>query len=82
LPPYLLPKAKNTKDAARNIDASPEMLTAMFDKDDTTNRLLAKHPNASSDLLEKLSHSSDKATRQAVASNPNTPPTGLRQIRT
>ena len=41
LAPYLRPKAKNAKDAARNIDASPEMLTAMFGKDDTTNRLLA-----------------------------------------
>ncbi|MFM9991827.1 MAG: hypothetical protein ACKVOY_10390 [Burkholderiaceae bacterium] len=59
---------------AGNLDASSDDLSALFGKDDSTNRLLAKHPNASSDLLEKLSHSSDKATRQAVAANPNTPP--------
>jgi hypothetical protein len=50
---------------------------ALFGKDDATNRLLAKHPRASGDLLEKLSHSSDKATRQGVAGNPNTAPETL-----
>ena len=55
-------------------EASPESLTALLGKDDATNRLLAKHPRASAELLEKLSHSSDKATRQAVTGNPNTPP--------
>jgi predicted DNA-binding WGR domain protein len=56
---------------AKDPDASPESLLALLDKDDTTNRLLARHPKASADLLEKLSHSSDKATRQAVCLNPN-----------
>ncbi len=59
---------------AKDPDASPESLLALLNKDDTTNRLLARHPRASADLLEKLSHSSDKATRQGVAANPNTPP--------
>lgn len=52
-------------------------LTALLDKDDVTNRLLAKHPRASTELLEKLSHCSDKATRQNVTGNANTPPETL-----
>lgn len=68
------PMVKKPINTSGNLDASPDDLSALFGKDDSTNRLLAKHPNASSDLLEKLSHSSDKATRQAVAANPNTPP--------
>jgi predicted DNA-binding WGR domain protein len=59
---------------AKDPEASPESLLALLDKDDTTNRLLARHPRAGADLLEKLSHSSDKATRQAVTANPATPP--------
>jgi len=68
------PMVKKSINPSGNLDASPDDLSALFGKDDSTNRLLAKHPNASSELLEKLSHSSDKATRQAVAANPNTPP--------
>ena len=68
------PMVKKSINPAGNLDASPDNLSALFGNDDKTNRLLAKHPNASSDLLEKLSHSSDKVTRQAVAANPNTPP--------
>jgi hypothetical protein len=49
----------------------------MFNKDDAINRQLAKHPKASADLLEKLSHCSDEATRRNVASNPNTLPETL-----
>jgi len=67
----LLLEATNTKNVARNKDASPEMLTALFGKDDSTNRQLAKHPRSSAELLEKLSHSSDKATRKAVCLNAN-----------
>ena len=59
---------------AKDPEASAESLLALLNKDDTINRLLARHPRASADLLEKLSHSSDKATRQGVAANPNTPP--------
>lgn len=58
---------------AKEPDTSPESLLALLDKDDATNRLLAKHPRASGELLEKLSHSSDQATRRHVAGNPNTP---------
>ena len=64
---------------AQDPEATSETLLSLLDKDDATNRLLARHPRASADLLEKLSHSSDKATRQAVASHPNTaPPTLVR----
>jgi len=66
-------KPAKPKNPAQDSEASPQSLTALLNKDDATNRLLAKHPRASSELLEKLSHSSDKATRQAVACNPNTP---------
>jgi Ni,Fe-hydrogenase III small subunit len=60
--------------AASDPEASPASLLALLDRDHPTNRRLARHPRASAELLEKLSHSSDRATRQAVASNPNTPP--------
>jgi hypothetical protein len=63
--------------AARDPEASPERLLALLDKDDATNRLLARHLRASAELLEKLSHSSDKVTRRAVASHPNIPPQTL-----
>jgi len=71
LTPDLLPTVISNKDAKRDIDASPEMLSALFGKDDKTNRQLAKHPRSSAELLEKLSHSSDKATRKAVCLNAN-----------
>jgi predicted DNA-binding WGR domain protein len=67
-------KSAKPKNPAQDLEAAPECLMALLDKDDATNRLLAKHPRASAELLEKLSHSSDQATRRAVAGNPNTPP--------
>jgi predicted DNA-binding WGR domain protein/pentose-5-phosphate-3-epimerase len=65
------------KSQSRDPEAVTESLMALLDKDDATNRVLARHPKASADLLEKLSHSSDKTTRQAVTGNPNTPPETL-----
>ena len=67
-------KSAKPKNPAQDPEATPESLMGLLEKDDATNRLLAKHPRASSKLLEKLSHSSDQATRRAVAGNPNTPP--------
>ena len=67
----------NRTGSAQDPEATPESLMALFGKDDATNRLLAKHPRASAELLEKLSHSSDQATRRGVASNPNTLPETL-----
>ena len=66
-------KSTKPKNPAQDPDAAPESLMARLDKDDATNRLLAKHLRANAELLEKLSHSSDQATRRAVAGNPNTP---------
>jgi predicted DNA-binding WGR domain protein len=70
-------KASKPKSPVRGPEATPESLLALLDQDDATNRLLARHPRASGELLEKLSHSSDKATRQAVAQHPNTPKEAL-----
>lgn len=47
-------------------EATPETLLSLLDKDDATNRLLARHPRVSAELLEKLSHSSDNATQKSV----------------
>ncbi|WP_108330238.1 WGR domain-containing protein [Limnohabitans sp. 2KL-1] len=74
LPAATPAKKTASTDPAKDPEASSESLLALLNKDDTTNRLLARHPRASADLLEKLSHSSDKATRQGVAANPNTQP--------
>lgn len=68
------------KSPVKDPDASPESLTALLDLDETTNRLIAKHPRASAAILEKLAHSSDKATRYAVAGNPNTPSKVLQKL--
>ena len=64
-------KPAKLKNLAQDPDAPPESLMALLDKDDATNRLLARHPRASTELLEKLSHSSDMAARKAVCLNPN-----------
>jgi hypothetical protein len=53
--------------------ASSESLAALLDQDDATNRMIARHPNSGSALLEKLSHSSDRTTRALVAANPDVP---------
>lgn len=64
-------KSAKPKNPAQDPEAAPESLMALVDKDDATNRLLAKNPRASADLLEKLSHSSDQATRKLVCLHPN-----------
>jgi hypothetical protein len=66
-------KSAKSKFLARDPEATPETLLALLNKDDATNRLLAKHPKANVELLEKLSHSSDKVTRKSVCLNPNSP---------
>jgi hypothetical protein len=58
---------------AKDPDTPLETLATLLGQDSATDRLLAKHPRASADLLEKLSHSSDKATGAQVTANPNTP---------
>ncbi|WP_158271623.1 WGR domain-containing protein [Limnohabitans sp. 2KL-1] len=76
------PKLANTKptkpkNPAQDPEATPESLMELLDKDEATNRLLAKHPKASEELLEKLSHSREKAIRQLVVLHPNTPKEAL-----
>ena len=66
-------KPAKPKKSMQDPDATPESLMALLNKDDATNRLLARHSKASPELLEKLSHSSDKATRAFVTANPNIP---------
>ena len=58
---------------AKNADSSPEQLISLLGQGDAIERLLAKHPKASVELLEKLSHSSDKTTRRNVVLNANAP---------
>ena len=66
-------KPTKPKNPAQDPEATPESLLELLDKDEATNRLLAKHPNASEELLEKLSHSRDKTVRQARMSLSDSP---------
>lgn len=68
------------RSAEHDPEASPDQLLPLLDKDEKTNRLLARHPKASAELLEKLAHSSDKTTRQGVTSNPNAAPETLARL--
>lgn len=52
-------------------DSTPEQLLYLVGASDKVDRLLAKHPVASSGLLDRLSHSSDKTTRRHVVVNAN-----------
>jgi hypothetical protein len=52
-------------------DSTPEQLLQLVGASDKVDRLLAKHPVASSGLLDRLSHSSDKTTRRHVVVNAN-----------
>ena len=56
---------------ARNPETTAEQLMDLAGRSDSVDRLLAKHASASPELLEQLSHSSDRTTRKAVAIHPN-----------
>ena len=58
---------------ARNSETPAEQLIDLAGRSASVDRLLAKHASASPELLERLSHSSDRATRKAVAIHPNAP---------
>lgn len=58
---------------AKNKASTSEQLESVFGVDTSIDRLLAKHPNSATELLEKLSHSSDKKVCRNVAANPNIP---------
>ncbi len=64
---------KWAKDATR----SAAELSHAFGRFPEVDRAIASHPSASGELLTKLSHSNDKATRAKVAANPATPPAEL-----
>lgn len=69
-----LPKPTKTKtpaELARRFKTPPETLGSLVGTSETIDRALAKHPNASADVLEKLSHSSDETTRRNVVLSPN-----------
>jgi hypothetical protein len=58
---------------AKNKASTSEQLESAFGVDVSIDRLLAKHTNSATELLEKLSHSSDKTVCRNVAANPNIP---------
>ena len=58
---------------AKNKAATSEQLGLIAGIDVSIDRLLAKHDNSPAELLEKLSHSSDKTVCRNVAANPNIP---------
>ncbi len=64
---------KTASTAARNRESTASQLETLDGLSDAVDRLLAKHPNAPPDLLEKLSHSSDRTTRKGIAMHPNAP---------
>jgi hypothetical protein len=64
---------KWAKDATRSVAELSDACGRFPEVD----RAIASHPSASGELLAKLSHSKDKATRARVAANPATPPADL-----
>lgn len=65
---------------ARNNESQLSQLELALGYDDSTDRLLAAHPNASASLLEKLAKSSDEVVRKNVASHRNTLPATLQEM--
>ena len=64
-------KAKSPAELVKDPETPSEALGALVGTSETIDRALAKHPNASADVLEKLSHSSDETTRRNVVLSPN-----------
>ncbi|MBD2579267.1 HEAT repeat domain-containing protein [Oscillatoria sp. FACHB-1406] len=54
------------------LNSNPEHLTELASQSEELARLVAQNPHAPSELLEKLSQSKDRLTREAVTGNPNT----------
>jgi predicted DNA-binding WGR domain protein/3-methyladenine DNA glycosylase AlkC len=65
--------APKPADLAKDPEADPAALEALAGSSEAIDRLLARNPKASASLLEKLSHSSDKTTRNHVVMHPNAP---------
>jgi hypothetical protein len=58
---------------AKSKKSTPEQLKKAMGHGDEVNRLLAKHPNASAEILDELSCEWDEKTVQSVTEHPNTP---------
>jgi len=63
------PDPKAITRTARDPAATAEQLQACAGQGDAIDRLLAKHPNASTALLERPSHSSDKTAHKNLVLN-------------
>lgn len=66
-------KAAKPADLAKDPEVDPGALEALAGTGEAIDRALAKNPKSSAALLEKLSHSSDKTTRNYVVLHPNSP---------
>ncbi len=58
---------------AKNKKSSADQLLPLLNISDQVNRLLAKHPNSNSELLNELGKSLDDKTASLVAEHPNVP---------
>jgi hypothetical protein len=65
---------------ARNNESTPSQLETARGHDDSTDRLLASHPNASASLLAELAKSSDEMVRKNVIAHRNTLPVTLQEL--
>jgi hypothetical protein len=58
---------------AKDKKSTHEMLTGLVGVSDDVDRLLARHPSATAEILSRLSKSSDATVRRRVLANPATP---------
>ncbi len=65
---------------AINHESTQDQLESICGKDESADRLLASHPNASASLLAKLSESGDDIVRQHVFANKNTAQITLQRL--
>jgi hypothetical protein len=56
---------------ALNSDSSTEALMSVCQKDESADRLIALHPNANLEVLQKLAGSQDELVKKYLLSNPN-----------
>jgi hypothetical protein len=56
---------------ALNSDSSTEALMSVCLKDESADRLIALHPNANLEVLQKLAGSQDELVKKYLISNPN-----------
>ena len=73
-------RLNSSEEIAKSPDSNAERLSLLAGTSKAIDRLLARHPNASPSLLEKLSHSRDKTTRKHVAIHPNAPKSVLLEL--